>query len=46
MNTELTTDLFVDEQPPGLIRQAIKLRRTQIAVTLSLLLNAVALIGP
>jgi peptide/nickel transport system permease protein len=46
MNTELTTDLFVDEQPPGLIRQAMKLRRTQIGVTLSLLLIAVALIGP
>jgi peptide/nickel transport system permease protein len=46
MNTELTTDPFVDEQPPGLIRQAMKLRRTQIGVTLSLLLIAVALIGP
>ena len=46
MNTESTTDLFVDEQPPGLIRQAMKLRRTQIGVTLSLLLIAVALIGP
>ena len=46
MNTELTTDLFVDEQPPGLIRQAMKLRRTQIGVTLSLLLISVALIGP
>ena len=46
MSTESTTDLFVDEQPPGLIRQAMKLRRTQIGVTLSLLLIAVALIGP
>ena len=46
MNTESTADLFVDEQPPGLIRQAMKLRRTQIGVTLSLLLIAVALIGP
>ena len=46
MNTESTTDLFVDEQPPGLIRQAMKLRRTQIGVTLSLLLIGVALIGP
>ena len=46
MSTESTADLFVDEQPPGLIRQAMKLRRTQIGVTLSLLLIAVALIGP
>jgi peptide/nickel transport system permease protein len=46
MNTESSADLFVDEQPPGLIRQAMKLRRTQIGVTLSLLLIAVALIGP
>ena len=46
MNTESTADLFVDEQPPGLIRQAMKLRRTQIGVTLSLLLIAVALVGP
>jgi peptide/nickel transport system permease protein len=46
MNTESTADLFVDEQPPGLIRQAMKLRRTQIGVTLSLLLIGVALIGP
>ena len=46
MSTESTLDLFVDEQPPGLIRQAMKLRRTQIGVTLSLLLIAVALIGP
>jgi peptide/nickel transport system permease protein len=46
VNTESTADLFVDEQPPGLIRQAMKLRRTQIGVTLSLLLIAVALIGP
>jgi peptide/nickel transport system permease protein len=46
MSTESTTDLFVDEQPPGLIRQAMKLRRTQIGVTLSLLLIGVALIGP
>ena len=46
MSTESTADLFVDEQPPGLIRQALKLRRTQIGVTLSLLLIAVALIGP
>lgn len=46
MNTESTVDIFVDEQPPGLIRQAMKLRRTQIGVTLSLLLIAVALIGP
>ena len=46
MSTESSADLFVDEQPPGLIRQAMKLRRTQIGVTLSLLLIAVALIGP
>jgi len=46
MSTESTADLFVDEQPPGLIRQAMKLRRTQIGLTLSLLLIAVALIGP
>jgi len=46
MSTESTADLFVDEQPPGLIRQAMKLRRTQIGITLSLLLIAVALIGP
>jgi peptide/nickel transport system permease protein len=46
MSTESTADLFVDEQPPGLIRQAMKLRRTQIGVTLSLLLIGVALIGP
>ena len=46
MSTESTADLFDDEQPPGLIRQAMKLRRTQIGVTLSLLLIAVALIGP
>ena len=46
MSTESTADLFVDEQPPGLIRQAMKLRRTQIGVTLSLLLIAVALVGP
>jgi len=46
MSTESTADLFVDEQPPGLIRQAMKFRRTQIGVTLSLLLIAVALIGP
>jgi peptide/nickel transport system permease protein len=46
VNTESTADLFVDEQPPGLIRQAMKLRRTQIGVTLSLLLIAVALVGP
>jgi len=46
MSTESTADLFVDEQPPGLIRQAMKLRRTQIGVTLSLLLIAVALFGP
>jgi peptide/nickel transport system permease protein len=46
MSTESTADIFVDEQPPGLIRQAMKLRRTQIGVTLSLLLIAVALIGP
>ena len=46
MSTESTADLFVDEHPPGLIRQAMKLRRTQIGVTLSLLLIAVALIGP
>ena len=46
MSTESSADLFVDEQPPGLIRQAMKLRRTQIGVTLSLLLIAVALVGP
>jgi peptide/nickel transport system permease protein len=46
MSSESSADLFVDEQPPGLIRQAMKLRRTQIGVTLSLLLIAVALIGP
>lgn len=46
MSTESTADLFVDEQPPGLIRQAMKLRRTQIGVSLSLLLIGVALIGP
>lgn len=46
MSTESTADLFVDEQPPGLIRQAMKLRRTQIGVSLSLLLIGVALFGP
>jgi peptide/nickel transport system permease protein len=46
MSSESSADLFVDEQPPGLIRQAMKLRRTQIGVTLSLLLIAVALVGP
>lgn len=46
MSSETSTDLFVDEQPPGLIRQAMKLRRTQIGVTLSLLLISIALIGP
>jgi peptide/nickel transport system permease protein len=46
MNTVLDAENFVDERPPGLIRQAMKLRRTQIGVVLSLLLIGIALIGP
>ncbi|MSW12843.1 MAG: hypothetical protein F2884_04565, partial [Actinobacteria bacterium] len=41
-----STDQFVDERPPSLVRQAFKLRRTQIGAVLSLLLICVALIGP
>lgn len=34
------------ERPPGIIRQALKLRRTKVGVTLFVGLAAVALIGP
>ncbi len=46
MNTTLVEANFVDERPPGLFRQALKLRRTQVGVVLSTLLITVALIGP
>lgn len=46
MNTTLVEANFVDERPPGLFRQALKLRRTQVGVVLSTLLISVALIGP
>lgn len=46
MNTTLIEANFVDERPPGLFRQALKLRRTQVGVVLTTLLISIALIGP
>ena len=34
------------ERPPSLIRQALKLRRTQIGITIATLIAAVAILGP
>ena len=42
----LAEEKYVGERPPSLVRQAFKLRRTQIGAVLALLLVSVALIGP
>jgi len=36
----------VVERPPSLVRQALKLRRTQIGLTIALLIAAIAILGP
>ena len=42
----ITAAEFVDERPPGIIRQALKLRRTKIGLVFSVFLIGIALIGP
>lgn len=46
MNVTVAEVDFADQRPPSLLRQALKLRRTQVGVVLSTLLIGVALIGP
>ena len=42
----VTTDVATVERPPSLIVQALKLRRTQVGITIATVIGLVALLGP